>query len=51
MAEGTTAIDTALTTEGDADGSDQIEYLVGEGDYTPEGFLQYIATHDEIASR
>ena len=51
MAEGTTAIDTALTTTGDADGSDLIEYLVGDGDHVSEGPLQYIATHDEIAAR
>jgi hypothetical protein len=51
MADGTTAIDTALTTTGDADGSDLIEYLVGDGEHVAEGPLQYIATHDEIASR
>ena len=51
MAEGTTAIDTALTIAGDADGSDLIEYLVGDGEYLVEGPLQYIPDHDEIASR
>jgi hypothetical protein len=56
MAEGTTAIDTALSTDGDADGSDLITYLVGEreryGDPSGQfGALQYIDTHDEIAAR
>jgi hypothetical protein len=51
MAEGTPALDLALTTEGDADGSNQIEYLVGTGEHEAEGPLQYIPTHDEIASR
>jgi len=53
MAEGTTALDLALTTEGDPDGSDLIEYV--EGSFvpttTPEGALQYIQQHDEIAAR
>ncbi len=56
MAEGTTAIDTALSTEGDADGSELIEYLIGEReDYGSPlgqfGALQYISEHDEIAAR
>jgi hypothetical protein len=54
MAEGTTAIDTALSTEGDADGAELIEF--GEGTFVhaagePEGPLQYIRTHEEIAGR
>jgi hypothetical protein len=54
MAEGTTAIDLALTTEGDADGTDLITF--GEGTFVhaagpPEGALQYIGTHEEIAAR
>jgi hypothetical protein len=56
MAEGTTAIDLALETEGDADGSELIEYLVGEREANSSplgqfGALQYISTHDEIAAR
>lgn len=56
MAEGTTVIDTALSTEGDADGSELIEYLVGERESYASplgafGALQYIQTHDEIAAR
>jgi hypothetical protein len=56
MAEGTTAIDTALSTEGDADGSELIEYLVGERERYASplgqfGALQYISEHDEIAAR
>lgn len=56
MAEGTTAIDTALSTEGDADGTELIEYLVGERERydVPSGLsgaLQYIDQHDEIAAR
>jgi predicted transcriptional regulator len=51
MAEGTTAIGLALTTEGDADGTDLIEYEVGTQDPETSGALTYIATHDEIASR
>jgi hypothetical protein len=53
MAEGTTAIDLALTTEGDPDGSELITY--GEGSFVPttvpEGPLQYIQQHEEIAAR
>jgi hypothetical protein len=51
MAEGTTAIDTALSTEGDADGTDLITYGVGAGDHSAEGALQYIDRHEEIAAR
>lgn len=51
MAEGTTALDLALTTEGDADGSDQIVYLVGSENPSSSGALQYEAHHDEVASR
>lgn len=51
MAEGTTALDLALTTEGDADGSDQIIYLVGSENPSSSGALQYEAHHDEVASR
>jgi hypothetical protein len=56
MAEGTTAIDTALSTDGDADGSELITYLVGERVPYAEplgvfGALQYIDSHDEIAAR
>lgn len=50
MAEGTTAIDTALTTEGDADGSELIEYRVGTADVSPEGVLQYIHDHEETGA-
>src|SRR6186997_1917350 len=54
MAEGTTAIALALTTEGDADGTDLIVF--GEGTFEhaagfPEGPLQYIGQHEEIAAR
>lgn len=52
MAEGTTALDLALTTEGDPDGSDLITY--GQGSFvpstTPEGPLQYIQQHERIAA-
>lgn len=51
MAEGTTAIDLALSTEGDADGTDLIEYGVGTGDFAAEGALQYISQHEEIAAQ
>jgi hypothetical protein len=51
MAEGTTAIDTALSTEGDADGTDLIVFGEGAGDYTAEGYLQYIKTHEETTAR
>lgn len=51
MAEGTTAIDTALTTEGDADGSELIEYRVGIADVSPSGALQYIDNHEEVSGR
>lgn len=50
MAEGTTAIDLELGTEGDADGTDLIEYGVGTGEHTAEGALQYISQHEEIAA-
>ena len=54
MAEGTTAIDTALSTEGDADGTDLIEFTPGTfvhaGD-DPEGPLEYIRDHEEISAR
>jgi len=54
MAEGTTAIDLALETEGDADGSELIEFGVGSGvsaDFAPSGQLQYIDDHEERAAR
>lgn len=53
MAEGTTALDTALTTEGDADGTELIEYEPGSLDPapTPSGALQYIADHEERGVR
>lgn len=56
MAEGTTVIDTAVSTEGDADGSELIEYLVGERERYGSplgqfGALQFISEHDEIAAR
>lgn len=51
MAEGTTAIDTALTTEGDADGSELIEYRVGTADVSPSGALQYVPDHEELGAR
>lgn len=51
MAEGTTVIDLALTTEGDADGTDLITYTVGTVNPSTSGALQYISTHDELASR
>lgn len=53
MAEGTTAIDLALTTEGDADGTDLIEFAEGSFEHAagpPEGALQYISTHEQIAA-
>lgn len=53
MAEGTTAIDLALTTEGDPDGTDLIEFEEGSfrhlGDL-PEGPLQYIPDHEQQAA-
>jgi hypothetical protein len=56
MAEGTTAIDTALSTEGDADGTDLIEFGVGQrGSYDSPagqfGALAYISDHEERAAR
>jgi hypothetical protein len=53
MAEGTTAIDLALTTEGDADGSDLIELETGalSPAPAPEGPLQYIDNHEERGVR
>ncbi|MEY4548399.1 MAG: hypothetical protein RL685_4594 [Pseudomonadota bacterium] len=49
MAEGTTAIDIALTTEGDADGSELIELGEGRGIFTtPSGPLQYVPNHEEL---
>jgi hypothetical protein len=54
MAEGTTAIDLALTTEGDADGTDLITFAEGAFSHSagpPSGALQYIANHEEIAAR
>lgn len=51
MAEGTTAIDTALETEGDADGSALIEYREGIQDPAPSGALQYIRDHEEVSAR
>lgn len=53
MAEGTTAIDLALETEGDADGTDLIEFGVGSATPTPSptGQLQYIDDHEERAAR
>jgi hypothetical protein len=54
MAEGTTAIDLALTTEGDADGTDLITFEQGTFVHAagpPEGALQYIGNHEEIAAR
>lgn len=56
MAEGTTVIDTALSTEGDADGTDLIEFGVGERERYDSptdqfGALQYISDHEEIAAR
>lgn len=51
MAEGTTAIDTALTTEGDADGWDLIEFRVGTADVSPSGALQYTPNYEEISAR
>ncbi len=53
MAEGTTAIDTALSTEGDADGTDVIEFTPGTFEHAndaPEGALQYIIDHEEVAT-
>lgn len=56
MAEGTTAIDTALTTEGDADGSDLIVFGLGErtvfdAPSDSSGALAYIQDHEERAAR
>lgn len=51
MAEGTTAIDLALNTEGDADGSDLIEFEEGSYEGSSSGALQYIGQHEEIAAR
>jgi hypothetical protein len=54
VAEGTTAIDLALTTEGDADGSDLITFEEGAFVHLagfPEGPMQYIGNHEEIAAR
>lgn len=51
MAEGTTAIDLALSTEGDADGTDLIEYGVGTATPVTTGALTYISQHEEIAAR
>lgn len=51
MAEGTTALDLALTTQGDADGTDLIEYLVGSENPSSSGALVYEKHHDEVASR
>lgn len=53
MAEGTTAIDLALTTEGDADGTDLITFTDGTFEHAngpPEGALQYIGTHEQLAA-
>lgn len=52
--EGTTAIDTTLSTEGDADGTELIVF--GEGTFVhagddPSGPLEYIRNHEEIAAR
>jgi len=52
--EGTTAIDTALSTEGDADGTDLIVFTDGtfeHADDAPSGALQYVANHEEVATR
>lgn len=51
MAEGTTATDLALETEGDADGTDLIEFGVGTATPSPTGQLQYIGDHEERAAR
>jgi hypothetical protein len=53
MAEGTTAIDLALTTEGDADGSELIELAEGalSPAPSPNGALQYIQNHEERGVR
>jgi len=51
MAEGTTAIDTALETTGDADGTDLIVFDVGTAAPDPSGALEYIPDHEEIAAR
>ncbi len=51
MAEGTTAIDTALETTGDADGTDLIVFGVGTATPDPTGALAYIPDHEEIAAR
>lgn len=53
MAEGTTAIDLALTTEGDPDGTDLIVFAEGEFEHAgglPEGPLQYIVDHEQQAA-
>lgn len=53
MAEGTTAIDLALTTEGDADGTDLIVFEEGTFEHAaglPEGPLQYIIDHEQQAA-
>lgn len=53
MAEGTTAIDLALTTEGDPDGTDLIEFTDGTFVHAaglPEGPLQYIVDHEQAAA-
>jgi hypothetical protein len=52
MAAGTTAIDTALETTGDADGTDLITFELGTATPEPtEGALDYIADHEELAAR
>jgi hypothetical protein len=56
MAEGTTVIDTALSTEGDLDGSDLIEFGEGTRVAYPSptdqfGALAYIGDHEESAAR
>jgi hypothetical protein len=53
MAEGTTAIDLALTTEGDPDGTDLIVFTDGTFVHAadpPEGPLQYIGDHEQQAA-
>lgn len=53
MAEGTTAIDLALTTEGDPDGTELIAFADGEFEHAagpPEGPLQYIIDHEQQAA-
>lgn len=53
MAQGTTAIDLALTTQGDADGSELIELGVGSlsAAPAPSGALQYIDNYEEQGVR